>query len=88
MNQELLETGFIVQRERRERRVAGFCPPPYLTSEGFVLFDRREGGDRRKPQARPDAANDARSQAVARDLVLERVKRLADLYGYQTAAIG
>jgi hypothetical protein len=35
-------------RALEDRRAARPSPAPYLTDEGFVLFDRREFGERRK----------------------------------------
>ena len=40
---------FVVERNG-ERRKSAEVAPPYLTSEGLVLVDRRDGGDRRAQQ--------------------------------------
>lgn len=38
----------IISRAPEDRRAAAVvCDAPYLTDEGFVLFDRREAGERR-----------------------------------------
>jgi len=47
MDRKIFEAGFQVQRSRQDRRVTPYAAAPYLTGEGFVLCDRREGGDRR-----------------------------------------
>lgn len=80
MDQNALERDFMVARSGTDRRKAGRGAPPYLTEDGLVLVDRRESGERRTQRA----AN----EGSGRDLVLERVKRLAMLYGYQTVTIG
>ena len=40
---------FVVERSG-ERRISAPVAPPFLTSEGLVLVDRREGSDRRDGQ--------------------------------------
>ena len=66
MDQKSMDTKFIVPRFG-ERRSSVRSAPPYLTEEGFVMVDRREGSDRRKPsqQAGGNAANKARAAAYA-----------------------
>ena len=41
------DIGFVVQRTGQDRRSGERLLPPYLTSEGLVLFDRRSHEDRR-----------------------------------------
>ena len=43
---------FVVERNG-ERRKSADVAPPYLTSEGLVLVDRRDGDDRRAQQTEP-----------------------------------
>lgn len=42
-----IDTRIIIPRSGQDRRGSGDRPPPYLTEEGMVMFDRREGRDRR-----------------------------------------
>jgi hypothetical protein len=72
-------------RARQDRRRTPRTAPPYLTEEGMVLVDRREGCDRR---AAPAGQGVVSAVAPARepDLVRERLQRLLDLYGYQPEA--
>lgn len=37
----------VVPRSRDDRRINDVRPPPYISSEGLVLVDRREIADRR-----------------------------------------
>ncbi|MBV8633466.1 MAG: hypothetical protein JO002_03170 [Burkholderiaceae bacterium] len=41
------DIGFVVRRTGEDRRSGELREPPYLTSEGMVLFDRRSHEDRR-----------------------------------------
>ncbi len=41
------DIGFVVRRTGEDRRNGDRREPPYLTSEGMVLFDRRSHEDRR-----------------------------------------
>jgi hypothetical protein len=41
------DIGFVVQRARQDRRNGELREPPYMTSEGMVLVDRRSHEDRR-----------------------------------------
>ncbi len=41
------DIGFVVRRTGEDRRSGRRLEPPYLTSEGMVLFDRRSHEDRR-----------------------------------------
>lgn len=88
MDQDFLESDLLVERSREDRRVAAYQPPPYVTDEGFVLYDRREGGERSRPQ-RHMAGNEpaistasAPAPAPAPDLVSQRMQHLAAMYGY------
>lgn len=40
-------TAFFMPREMADRRVSTKAELPYMTEEGLILFDRREGSDRR-----------------------------------------
>ncbi len=42
-----LTNAFFMPREMADRRVSTKAELPYLTEEGLILFDRREGKDRR-----------------------------------------
>lgn len=80
-----LENELVVPRGREDRRKARNAAPPYLTEEGLVLVDRREGRDRRAVAAAPKPDMPA-AVTEEPDLVLERLKRLAEIYGYLPAA--
>ena len=41
-----VEASYVVER-RDDRRQRGRFDPPYVTNEGLVLIDRRDGGERR-----------------------------------------
>lgn len=83
MDQALAEVGFVIERSREERRTAPHAAPPYLTEDGFVLYDRREGGDRRGSQKAVDS-RDSKRPAVP-DLLAQRMEELSALYGYVSA---
>jgi len=83
MDQAFADVGFVVERSREDRRVAPHAAPPYLTEEGFVLVDRREGGERRGSRNADDSG--ASVPAVTPDLVAQRMEHLAALYGYVSA---
>lgn len=70
------ENTLLVQRNKDDRRVASRVAPPYLTEEGIVMIDRREGNDRRGAPIEKEHATQEK------DLVLERLKRLVETYGY------
>lgn len=80
MDQDLQESRIMVERTREERRVAPHMAPPYVTEEGFVLYDRREGGERRRRPEQASAANEP-----APDLVAQRMQHLAAMYNYVSA---
>lgn len=80
MDQELQDSRMMVERTRKERRVGPRTAPPYVTEEGFVLYDRREGGDRRR---RPDEVSAANEPSP--DLVTQRMQHLAAMYNYVSA---
>lgn len=88
MNQEIQQQNhtqeFIVARQPFDRRQTRTAAPPYLTEEGLVLVDRREGRDRRAGNRAP-AADTQTAEEGESQLALERMKRLAALYGYQPA---
>jgi hypothetical protein len=50
MKTNTLENALFMPRETADRRVSVKAELPYLTEEGLILFDRREGGDRRAAQ--------------------------------------
>jgi hypothetical protein len=62
MSQDTLESSYIVQRNKVERRATVCSHPPYLTEEGMVLVDRRENHDRRSSEGQ--AANSAYSEWI------------------------
>ena len=41
------DISFVVSRKVEDRRSGRLLVPPYMTEEGMVLFDRRDGDDRR-----------------------------------------
>lgn len=90
MDQDLHESDVLVERRREDRRVASHRPPPYVTDEGFVLYDRREGDERSRPERHmagnesviPTATEPAPVPAPAPDLVSQRMQHLAAMYGY------
>lgn len=43
------DMAFVVQRAGQDRRNGELLEPPYMTSDGMVLFDRRTHEDRRGP---------------------------------------
>jgi hypothetical protein len=45
MNQD--DMSFVVRRSNEDRRSGRQLAPPYMTSEGMVLFDRRSSEERR-----------------------------------------
>jgi len=45
MNQD--DISFVVSRKVEDRRSGRQLAPPFMTEEGMVLFDRRDGEDRR-----------------------------------------
>ncbi|MGZ3238903.1 MAG: hypothetical protein ACXWJK_00765 [Burkholderiaceae bacterium] len=57
MNQSNLAIGLYMPRQMADRRVATTAELPYQTEEGLIMFDRREGGDRRATPRQP--ANDS-----------------------------
>ncbi len=81
MEFDVLEGKVILERSLAERRKIRAIVPPYLTEEGIVLFDRREGDERRTPASPPAMEAPPRPTAPL-DLVMERMRHLADLYGY------
>lgn len=78
MDQAMLDE-LVVPRAREDRRKTRSFAPPYLTEEGLVLVDRREGRDRRAVTVAPQPE---KARAEEPDLVLERLKMLAEVYGY------
>jgi hypothetical protein len=48
VDQSNLGTKITIARAADDRRAATLCVAPYLTDEGFVLFDRRETAERRQ----------------------------------------
>jgi len=84
MDQDLLESDLLVESSREDRRAASYRPPPYVTDEGFVLYDRREGGERSRPERHMTSNEPAIStaSAPAPDLVSQRMQHLAAMYGY------
>lgn len=83
MDQAFNDVSFVVERSHEDRRVAQHMAPPYLTEEGFILYDRREGGERRGAGTVADGAK-LRPLATP-DLVAQRMEHLAALYGYVSA---
>ncbi|QAU34072.1 hypothetical protein [Janthinobacterium sp. 17J80-10] len=83
MDQAFADVSFVVERSSEDRRVAQHMAPPYLTDEGFILYDRREGGERRGCSQPADAAESRPSASP--DLVSQRMEHLAALYGYASA---
>lgn len=57
MNQSNLALGLYMPRQLADRRVAASAKLPYQTEEGLIMFDRREGKDRRQAPRQP--ANDS-----------------------------
>ncbi|MGZ3158748.1 MAG: hypothetical protein ACXU7H_06670 [Burkholderiaceae bacterium] len=57
MNQSNLAIGFYMPRQMADRRIASTAELPYQTEEGLIMFDRREGNDRRAGQRQ--SANDS-----------------------------
>ncbi|TCS34732.1 hypothetical protein EDC30_11264 [Paucimonas lemoignei] len=80
MDLDFQESRVMVERAREERRVAPHKAPPYVTEEGFVLYDRREGRDRRRRPEQPIAANEAEL-----DLVAQRMQHLTAMCNYMVA---
>lgn len=83
MDQAIADVSFMVERSQEDRRVSKHMAPPYLTEEGFILYDRREGGERRGSR-QPAETAESRPQA-APDLVAQRMEHLSALYGYVSA---
>jgi hypothetical protein len=82
MDQDLFESRLLTERTGEDRRVAPYMAPPYVTEEGFVLYDRREGGERRRRPEQVKAANEA---VPVPDLVAQRMQHLAAMYSYASA---
>jgi hypothetical protein len=82
MDMDLQESRFMVERKREERRVAPFKAPPYVTEEGLVLYDRREGRERRQRSEQAEAANEV---VPPQDMVAQRMQHLAAMYNYVSA---
>jgi hypothetical protein len=53
MNKDNLALGLYMSRQTADRRVATTTELPFQTEEGLIMFDRREGGDRRATARQP-----------------------------------
>jgi hypothetical protein len=53
MNEDNLALGLYMPRQLADRRVATSAQLPYQTEEGLIMFDRREGKDRRAAPRQP-----------------------------------
>lgn len=89
MDQDRQESRGTAERDRCERRVAPSMPPPYVTEDGFVLYDRREARDSRGAPGQPGQGETARESipetAPEPDLVTLRMQHLSAMYHYVSA---